>query len=106
MDEHQCVEDWAKMEDQSLDVGRLEKTRIPFQNPRKYLKDPPAYIRKKVKRMGYKTCHILGTSLDASVCAKDCEELEKQKFAVTCKEKGGLFKCCIRRDAAFCHECR
>ena len=30
VDEHQCVEDWAKMEDQSLDVARLEKTRIPF----------------------------------------------------------------------------
>ena len=56
--------------------------------------------------MGYKTCHILKNSLDASICAKDCERLENQKFAKNCKKAGGLFKCCIRRDAAFCHECR
>ena len=56
--------------------------------------------------MGYQTCHKLNSSLDASICAKDCERLEKQKFAKKCKDKGGLFKCCIRRDAARCHECR
>ena len=56
--------------------------------------------------MGYKTCHALNTSLDASICAKDCERLEKHKFAKDCKHRGGLYKCCIRRDAAFCHECR
>jgi hypothetical protein len=32
--------------------------------------------------------------------------MEKHKFAKDCKKVGGLFKCCIRRDAAFCHECR
>ena len=56
--------------------------------------------------MGYKTCHMLKNSLDASICAKDCERLEKEKFAKSCKKAGGFFKCCIRRDAAFCHECR
>ena len=56
--------------------------------------------------MGYKTCHVLNSSLDASICAKDCEGLKKQKFATECKDNGGLYKCCIRRDAAFCHECR
>ena len=56
--------------------------------------------------MGYQTCHILNSSLDASICAKDCERLEKQMFATDCKVKGGLYKCCIRRDAAACHECR
>ena len=56
--------------------------------------------------MGYKTCHALNTSLDASICAKDCERLETHKFAQDCKHRGGLYKCCIRRDAAFCHECR
>ena len=56
--------------------------------------------------MGYKTCHELKSSLDASICAKDCEFLKKQKFARECKDKGGLYKCCIRRDAALCHECR
>ena len=56
--------------------------------------------------MGYKTCHVLNSSLDATVCAKDCDSLKKQDFATTCKAKGGLYKCCIRRDKAFCHECR
>ena len=56
--------------------------------------------------MGYKTCHELKSSLDASICAKDCEFLKKQKFARECKDKGGLYKCCIRRDDAKCHECR
>ena len=56
--------------------------------------------------MGYKRCHVLNSSLDATVCAKDCNLLRKQDFAKRCKERGGLFKCCIRRDAAYCHECR
>ena len=56
--------------------------------------------------MGYKTCHAMNTSLDASICAKDCERLETHKFATKCKQKGGFYKCCIRRDAVFCHECR
>ena len=56
--------------------------------------------------MGYKTCHVLNSSLDATACAKDCDRLKKQDFATKCRDKGGLFKCCIRRDAAFCHECR
>ena len=56
--------------------------------------------------MGYKTCHILKSSLDATICAKDCDTLRNKFFAKRCKERGGLYKCCIRRDAAFCHECR
>ena len=56
--------------------------------------------------MGYKTCHVLNSSLDATICAKDCERLKKQKFGKDCKKKGGFFKCCIRRDKAFCNECR
>ena len=71
--------------------------------------------------MGYKTCHHLNSSLDSTVCAKDCDRQKKGKFFAECKvsiylsflfwfwfskEKGGLWKCCIRRDAAFCHECR
>ena len=56
--------------------------------------------------MGYKTCHVLNSSLDSTVCAKDCDRLKKHKFAKDCKDRGGLYKCCIRRDAAFCHECR
>ena len=56
--------------------------------------------------MGYKTCHALNSSLDSTICAKDCNRLKKHKFAKDCKNKGGLYKCCIRRDKAFCHECR
>ena len=56
--------------------------------------------------MGYKTCHVLNSSLDSTVCAKDCDRLKKHKFAKDCKDRGGLYKCCIRRGAAFCHECR
>ena len=60
----------------------------------------------QIRPMGYKTCHRLNSSLDATVCAKDCDRLKKQKFATECTDSGGLYKCCIRRDAAFCHECR
>ena len=56
--------------------------------------------------MGYKTCHVLNSSLDATVCAKDCDRLKKEDFAKQCNNRGGLYKCCIRRDTAFCHECR
>ena len=56
--------------------------------------------------MGYKTCHVLNSSLDATVCAKDCDRLKKEDFATNCGDEGGLYKCCIRRDKAFCHECR
>ena len=41
--------------------------------------------------MGYKTCHVLNSSLDATVCAKDCDHLKKQDFAKNCKDKGGLY---------------
>ena len=56
--------------------------------------------------MGYKTCHVLNSSLDATVCAKDCDRLKKEDFAKQCNKRGGLYKSCIRRDTAFCHECR
>ena len=60
----------------------------------------------QIRPMGYKTCRVLNSSLDATVCAKDCDRLKEQDFATKCRDKGGLYKCCIRRDAAFCHECR
>ena len=62
--------------------------------------------RNQVIQMGYKTCHALNSSLDATVCAKDCDRLKKEDFATNCGDEGGLYKCCIRRDKAFCHECR
>ena len=101
---------------------------------RKYLTDPEAYIQSQIS-MGYSTCHALNSSLDARVCnkqtnkhtnkqtnkqtktarsviflsqicLKDCQKLGRQQFARDCRGGGGFFKCCIRRDAAFCHECR
>ena len=72
----------------------------------KYLEDPKAALEYMENEMGYCSCHHLNTSLDATVCAEDCKEAEKQKFAKNCEKKGGLFKCCIRRDAYFCNECR
>jgi hypothetical protein len=76
-----------------------------YTNAREYLINKTDVLNKLVKSMGYKTCHHLN-SLDASQCADDCKKLENEKFAKTCKSKGGLFKCCIRRDKRSCHECR
>jgi hypothetical protein len=33
---------------------------------------------------------------DASKCAEDCKEAEKEEFAKNCTKKGGFFKCCVR----------
>ena len=71
---------------------------------RRWFKDPDAYIAKE-KALGYKTCHKI-KGLDATQCAKDCERFKLSTFGTNCTSKGGLFKCCIRRDAAMCHECR
>ena len=58
---------------------------------REYLTNPENFLDKNIRPMGYKTCHVLNSSLDATVCAKDCDRQEKQKFAKDCKKKGGLF---------------
>ena len=68
--------------------------------------NPKLYLDKWIRPMGYQTCHILNSSLDATICAKDCDRLARHKFAKECQARGGLYKCCIRRDKAFCHECR
>ena len=73
---------------------------------REYLTNPEGFLDKTIRPMGYKTCHALNSSLDATVCAKDCDHFKKQDFAKKCKETGGLYKCCIHREAADCHECR
>jgi len=70
-----------------------------------FLKAPDHYIKKMVDDMKYDNCYrIRGT--DASKCAADCEESSKSDFAKKCAKNQGLFKCCIRRDKEFCHECR
>jgi len=76
-----------------------------FKMASSYLKDKRGYLE-SVRATGYKTCHSLDTSNDASKCAEDCEELRQLDFARNCSASGGLFKCCIRRDKFRCHECR
>jgi len=76
-----------------------------YRNAKKYLLNKEKVLGSLVKNFGYKTCHALD-SLDASKCAKDCENLKTKQFAKNCTESGGLFKCCIRRDKRSCHECR
>ena len=105
-DQHECIRDWAELQEHAVNVSRYLVILPPAQIHREYLKDPPAYVQTQLMPMGYKTCHILNNSLDASVCADDCKKWEKQKFAKKCAKDGGLLKCCIRRYAALCHECR
>ena len=71
------------------------------------MRNPVRYLEDNIEQpLGYQECHHLGSSLDASVCAMDCEMMKDETFARNCHKAGGLFKCCIRRDAAFCDECR
>ena len=88
-----------------------------------FLKKPKKYLNYLVKNIGYDTCRRT-KEYDAKRCYKDCQvkdatyfvsfqiyfkfcqKLEKSKFAKSCTVKGGLYKCCIRRDKEFCHECR
>ena len=88
-----------------------------------FLKKPKKYLNYLVKNIGYDTCRRT-KEYDAKRCYKDCQvkdatyfvsfqiyfkfgqKLEKSKFAKSCTAKGGLYKCCIRRDKEFCHECR
>ena len=88
----QCL-DWSKFRDPA------------FENAKTYLEDRRGYLKSVVNTGGYKTCHPLD-SLDASICEKDCKQLSKQEFAQNCTKNGGLFKCCVRRDKRYCHECR
>jgi len=90
---HSCAENWTEINEDMYDTAR------------NYLEDPKAFLS-NLQSLGYKSCHPLNSSLDASICAEDCKKLEKKKFAQNCTNSGGLFKCCIRRDAAMCHECR
>ena len=72
---------------------------------KEFLTNTTGFLDYKVNVAGYKTCHRLD-SLDASICAKDCKKQEEEMFAEQCRDTGGLFKCCIRRDRRFCDECR
>ena len=70
-----------------------------------FLRWPEAFLTNLVDNLGYDSCHRT-VGYDAAACAADCSVSEKSTFARQCTAKGGLYKCCIRRDKEFCHECR
>ena len=70
-----------------------------------FLHKPRKFIKGLVKNLGYDKCRKT-KRYNAKKCYEDCQKLEKSEFAKNCTAKGGLYKCCIRRDKEFCHECR
>ena len=69
--------------------GALESKPIAF------LMNPKLYLKHITSELRYDSCHTI-EGLDASKCAKDCEQAAKSDFAKKCSEDKGLFKCCIR----------
>merc|ERR1719369_539878 len=76
-----------------------------YEKAKEYLTNRKNVLKNLINSVGYKTCYHID-SLDATKCAEDCKKMEKETFAKNCREKGGLFKCCVRRDKMACHECR
>ena len=76
-----------------------------YKEAKEYLSDKRKVLDEMVEIEGYKSCHHMD-SLDATMCAEDCKKFETEEFGKNCTKNGGLFKCCIRRDKKFCHECR
>ena len=60
-----------------------------------FMMNPQSFLTHLVQNAGYDTCRRT-KEYDAEQCHQDCQELEKSNFAETCREKGGLYKCCIR----------
>ena len=60
-----------------------------------FMKRPKAALDHFVNNLGYDSCHKT-KDYDAEPCHQDCLVQEKSKFANECREKGGLYKCCIR----------
>jgi len=90
-----CVNTWN-------DIGRTHE-----QKAVDFMKEPEKYLEAYRKDLYFNTCHYLKDSYDATACAEDCKALEANStLATDCETKGGLFKCCIRRDKVSCHECR
>jgi len=70
-----------------------------------FMESPENYLSNLTSAETYKTCHRI-QGLDATVCQNDCESWNDGFLAKECRRRGGLLKCCIRRDTAHCHECR
>jgi len=86
------------------EFGLLNKNGL-YEQAKEYLVDKRKVLDEMVEIEGYKSCHHMD-SLDATECAVDCKKFEMEEFGKNCTKNGGLFKCCIRRDKKFCHECR
>ena len=76
-----------------------------FNKSLQFLVKPRRFLKNMVKHLGYDTCRRT-KKYEAKKCYRDCKKLEKSLFAKNCTANGGLYKCCIRRDKEFCHECR
>ena len=61
----------------------------------KFINNPQEFLADMVKDLNYDTCNAIAY-YDATKCAEDCKQLERENFAKECAENGGLFKCCIR----------
>ena len=60
-----------------------------------FLQKPQIFLSNLVETGGYDSCHRT-EEYDADQCYQDCQEQENGDFAKTCREGGGLYKCCIR----------
>ncbi|XP_023347884.1 uncharacterized protein LOC111716641 [Eurytemora carolleeae] len=90
---YQCEDDWKGL------TERNTAKAVQF------LQDKETFLQRKVETQGFKTCHpIVGNN--ASICHEDCKLFENSTFNRQCKSRGGLLKCCIRREKVFCNECQ
>ena len=83
----------------------VEINDMMFEKSVGFLKKPRRYLKRTVRDMGYDSCHRT-RNYNAQKCSRKCRKMEKGSFARNCTANGGLYKCCIRRDKEFCHECR
>ena len=60
-----------------------------------FLQKPQIFLSNLVETGGYDSCHRT-EEYDAEQCYQDCQHQENGDFANTCREGGGLYKCCIR----------
>ena len=60
-----------------------------------FVKNSQRYLENLVTEGHYDSCHRT-EEYDADQCYQDCQEQENGDFAKTCREGGGLYKCCIR----------
>merc|ERR1712054_266521 len=91
--------------DEECGKDMTELNDMMFNKSLTFLNAPKKYVKTLVKDQGYDTCHLT-KEYDAKRCERDCKMLERSQFAKDCRDQNGLFKCCIRRDKVFCHECR